>query len=72
MATGIVSGFRALDGGAFIQFTAPISPGTAASPVVDAQGVVVGVTTERAVGDGVEALGFAIPVQTVCRALAVC
>jgi len=33
---------------------------------------VVGVSTEKAIGDGVEALAFAIPVQTVCLALTTC
>lgn len=72
VATGVISGFRSIDGSDYLQFSAPISPGNSGGPLVDAGGVVVGVTTEKAVGAGVEALAFAIPVQTVCRALARC
>jgi S1-C subfamily serine protease len=72
VATGIVSGYRSIEGSDWLQFSAPISPGNSGGPVVDGRGVVVGVSTEKAVGDGVEALAFAIPVQIVCTALAQC
>jgi S1-C subfamily serine protease len=44
---GIVSSVRA--SGKFIQITAPISPGSSGSPVVNAQGEVIGVATSQAV-----------------------
>src|SRR5205823_41582 len=69
VATGVVSGYRSLEGSDWLQFSAAISPGNSGGPVVDGRGVVVGVSTEKAVGDGIEALAFAIPVQTVCTAL---
>jgi S1-C subfamily serine protease len=40
--------------------------------VVDSGGRVVAVASAKLVGDGVEALSLAIPVQTVFRSLATC
>lgn len=69
---GVVSGFRSLGGSDYIQFSAPISPGNSGGPVVDGAGHVVGIVTAKLVGDGVDALGFAIPVQTACFKLGQC
>ena len=69
---GIVSGFRSLAGSDYVQFSAPISPGNSGGPVVDSQGRVVAIASAKLVGDGVEALSLAIPVQTVCQQLVSC
>ena len=66
ISVGVVSGFHSVSGSDYLQFTAPISPGNSGGPVVDSRGRVVGVATAKIVADGAEALGFAIPVQTVC------
>ena len=72
VSIGIVSGFRSLGGSDYVQFSAPISPGNSGGPIVDRSGHVVAIATAKLVGDGVEALGFAIPVQTACASLALC
>lgn len=72
ISIGLVSGFRSIDGSDYVQFTAPISPGNSGGPVVDAQGRVIGIASGKYVGDGVEALGFAIPVSVACSELGVC
>jgi putative serine protease PepD len=72
VATGIVSGYRSIGGADFIQFSAPISPGNSGGPLVDGTGRVVGVASAKWVDTGVEALAFAIPVQTVCTVLVSC
>lgn len=69
---GIVSGFRSLEGSDYVQFSAPISPGNSGGPVVDARGRVVAVASAKLLGDGVEALSLAIPVQTACLSLVTC
>lgn len=69
---GIVSGFRSLEGSDYVQFSAPISPGNSGGPVVDARGRVVAIASAKLVGEGVEALSLAIPVQTVCLSLVTC
>jgi len=72
ISIGLVSGFRSIGGSDYVQFSAPISPGNSGGPVVDSQGHVVGVARGKFVGDGVEALGFAIPVSVACAQLNVC
>lgn len=72
ISVGLVSGFRSIDGSDWVQFSAPISPGNSGGPVVDTRGEVVGIASGKYVGDGVEALGFAIPVSVACASLRVC
>ena len=67
-STGIVSAVR----GRYVQFSAPVSPGSSGGPVLDGDGQVVAVTTAKVVGHGVEGLSFAIPIETVCRQTAAC
>jgi len=72
ISVGLVSGFRSIDGSDWVQFSAPISPGNSGGPVVDARGEVIGIASGKFVGDGVEALGFAIPVSIACASLRLC
>lgn len=66
--TGIVSAIRSR----FVQFSAPVSPGSSGGPVLDAEGDVVAVTVGKVIGHGVEGLSFAIPIDRVCRETAAC
>ena len=50
-----------------IQFSAPINPGNSGGPLLNANGMVVGMTT--AVVSGSQGLGFAIPSDTILREL---
>jgi S1-C subfamily serine protease len=50
LSEGIVSAIRAEDDGTWIQITAPISPGSSGSPVLDSRGQVVGVVTRGSSG----------------------
>lgn len=54
---------RAAFGVAYIQLDAKISPGNSGGPVVDSQGRVVGVVSMKLVGEGVEGIGLAIPIN---------
>ncbi len=72
ISVGVVSGFRSLEGSDFVQFSAPISPGNSGGPVVDARGRVVAIASAKFVGDGVEGLSLAIPIQTACLSLVTC
>jgi putative serine protease PepD len=69
---GYVSGYRSLEGSDYMQFSAPISPGNSGGPVVDQEGLVVGVASAKFVGDGVEGLGLAIPIAVVCLSFVSC
>jgi S1-C subfamily serine protease len=66
VSLGVISGFRSVEGGDYIQFSAPISPGNSGGPVLDRHGSVVAVTAAKFMGTGVEALSLAIPVATAC------
>lgn len=58
------SGFAIAD---TIQFSAPINPGNSGGPLLNVDGLVVGITT--AVASGSQGLGFAIPSDTISREL---
>lgn len=72
ISVGLVSGFRSIAGSDYVQFSAPISPGNSGGPVVDVEGRVIGIASDKYAGDGVEALGFAIPVSVACAGLHIC
>ncbi len=50
-----------------IQFSAPINPGNSGGPLLDAEGLVVGITSATA--EGSQGVGFAIPSATILREL---
>lgn len=68
VTNGVVSAHRTN----LIQISAPISPGNSGGPVVDADGRVVGIASEKIVSNNAEGLGFAIPIREVCAALVRC
>lgn len=72
ISVGLVSGFRSIAGSDYVQFSAPISPGNSGGPVVDVEGRVIGIASDKYAGDGIEALGFAIPVPVACAGLHIC
>lgn len=64
VSNGIVSAVREIPGyGRIIQITAPISPGSSGSPVVNMEGQVIGVATLQA-SEG-QSLNFAVPSERV-------
>lgn len=65
VSDGIISAFRKDPD--YIQITAPVSPGSSGSPVMDESGKVIGVATWQKTGG--QNLNFAIPVETVVQAI---
>lgn len=64
LTKGVVSSpRREIDDVPFIQTSAPINPGNSGGPLLDAEGAVVGVVTAK--GINVEAVGFAVPSETL-------
>jgi len=59
VTSGIFSGFE----GTYIQTNAQINPGNSGGPLIDPQGKVLGINTKKKVGNAIEGLGFAIPIQ---------
>jgi tetratricopeptide (TPR) repeat protein len=66
VTNGIVSAVRDIPGfGRIIQITAPISPGSSGSPVVNMQGQVIGVATLQITGG--QSVNFAIPSDRIAQ-----
>lgn len=66
VSNGIVSAVRDISGyGRIIQITAPISPGSSGSPVVNMYGEVIGVATLQA-AEG-QSLNFAVPAERIMQ-----
>lgn len=66
VSNGIVSAVRDISGyGRIIQITAPISPGSSGSPVVNMAGQVIGVATLQAT-EG-QSLNFAVPAERIAQ-----
>lgn len=66
VSDGIVSAVREISGyGKIIQITAPISPGSSGSPVVNMAGQVIGVATLQA-AEG-QSLNFAVPAERISQ-----
>lgn len=66
VSNGIVSAVREISGyGKIIQITAPISPGSSGSPVVNMYGQVIGVATLQA-AEG-QSLNFAVPSERISQ-----
>lgn len=66
VSNGIVSAVRVIPGyGKIIQITAPISPGSSGSPVVNMRGQVIGVATLQA-AEG-QSLNFAVPSERILQ-----
>src|SRR2546423_2310877 len=66
VTNGIVSAVRDIPGfGRIIQITAPISPGSSGSPVVNMRGQVIGVATLQITGG--QSVNFAIPSERISQ-----
>lgn len=66
---GIMSGKREIEGRKFIQTDVSINPGNSGGPLIDAEGRVVGVATMKIQADGVQGIGFGVPISTALNML---
>lgn len=64
VSIGIVSAFRSAEGVDYIQTDAAINPGNSGGPLLNLKGDVVGVVTFKLYGEAVEAMGFAITINS--------
>lgn len=66
---GIVSGFRHNPFRSLIQTDTAVNPGNSGGPLLNREGTVIGIVTEKIVSEGVEGLGFALPIGEVLQRL---
>jgi serine protease Do len=66
---GIVSGFRRNPSRSLIQTDTAVNPGNSGGPLLNREGTVIGIVTEKIVSEGVEGLGFALPIGEILRRL---
>jgi S1-C subfamily serine protease len=75
VTTGVVSAVRSGLAGIntkVIQFDAAISPGNSGGPVINAEGLVVGVAQAKIIEEDADGLALAIPISEVCDGLVGC
>jgi serine protease Do len=66
---GIISGKRTLENISYIQSDVSISPGNSGGPLLNDRGQIIGITTMKMVGKGIEGIGFSIPSNIVLEML---
>ena len=66
---GIISGEREINGVRFLQTDVSINPGNSGGPIINENGELVGITTMKLSGEGVEGIGFCIHSNTVIEML---
>jgi len=69
VSRGILSGHRELDGRSYLQTDVSINPGNSGGPLIDENGKVVGVATMKISGEGLEGLGFGVPISVALQML---
>lgn len=68
---GIVSGFRRSQSRQMIQTDTAVNPGNSGGPLLNQHGAVIGIVTQKITTEGVEGLGFALPISEVLQKLKV-
>lgn len=68
ISEGLYTGPRAISGVTLLQISAPISPGSSGGPIVDSNGLVVGIAVSSL--EGGQNLNFAVPVDALIGLLA--
>ena len=66
---GIISGERVIAGIKFLQTDVSINPGNSGGPLLNDLGELIGITTMKLSGEGVEGIGFCIPSNAVFEML---
>lgn len=65
ISKGIISAIREIDGDNYIQTDAAINPGNSGGPLVNLRGEIMGINAVKYVGEAVEGIGLAIPIDEV-------
>ncbi len=66
---GIISGNRVFEENTYIQTDVTINEGNSGGPLINLKGEVVGIVSSKLVGDGIEGIGFGIPIKKALETL---
>lgn len=69
IAKGMISGKRLIEELVYLQVNMSVSPGNSGGPLINEKGEVIGIIQKKIVGNGIEGIGFAVPVETIKSAL---
>lgn len=69
ISKGILSGKRKIDNKVFLQTDMAVSPGNSGGPLLNDKGEIIGIVQAKAMGEGVEGIGFAIPIRKAIEVL---
>lgn len=69
ISKGILSGKRKIDEKIYLQTDVAVSPGNSGGPLLNEHGAVIGIVQSKLVGEGIEGLSFAIPMDRVMERL---
>lgn len=69
VAKGILSGKREVEENLYYQIDISVSPGNSGGPLLNKKGEVIGIVLRKIISEGVEGIGFAVPVKTAAEVL---
>ncbi|MEX2589973.1 MAG: trypsin-like peptidase domain-containing protein [Chitinophagales bacterium] len=69
VAKGILSGKRLVEENIYYQIDISVSPGNSGGPLLNKKGEVIGIVQRKIISEGVEGIGFAVPVKTAVEIL---
>lgn len=69
IAKGLISGRRLIDGHVFLQADIAVSPGNSGGPLLNTKGEIIGIVQSKIVNEGVEGIGFALPIDQAIEKL---
>ena len=70
VSKGVISGYPTLEKGTFLQTDASINPGNSGGPVLSEGGELLGIVSWKIVGDAVEGVAFAVPIDVALDSFA--
>ncbi len=71
VSKGIVSGKRKVEEIVYIQTDVSVSPGNSGGPLINPKGEVIGIIQKKLIGNGIEGVGFALPIEKALEKLGV-
>ncbi|NEN23524.1 serine protease [Cryomorpha ignava] len=69
IAKGLISGKRLIEDRVYLQADIAVSPGNSGGPLLNAQGEIIGIVQSKIVTEGVEGIGFALPMEKALEML---